>query len=728
MSTATCEDGSEVTGVPRPSDDDARSDSVRREVWPSVAAICAYILLGVTAYWPVLPDISGKLFSNASDFTQSVWFIGWVPHALAHGLNPFFSNAMYSPTGVNLADNTASPFLGLLTAPLALVWSPLVVGNLLLVLSMPISAAAAFVVLRKWQVWWPAAALGGLVYGFSPYMVGQGLGHVEMMFVPLPPFIVMTVVSILQRQGSERRLGIQLGLLIAVQYLILPEVLASVAVFTFVAVFCVALRHPSAVREMARASARPTMIALGLAAVLLAYPFWMLISGPQHVAGPHYPLQNLYHNDLLSFVVPGPLQKVSLGMRSLGSILAFLDGPTEAGGYIGVPVLILIGFLAWRSRHSSRMQLSGMLFISAVLLSLGPYLAVHGHLTHVPLPFLLLDHIPLINNVLPSRISFEIDACLAAMISFGLDDMRGTPVRDHQHHSHRGARDHGRTAIIVTGMALAVLVFTLLPQWPDSKSPVVLLPTSISRAIPTGDPVAITYPYGYDPRGYGVPTLPLLWQAQDGFRFRITGGYAFHPDPRGSGSRVPNPMSPPNLQDSLAADEQACFCLLTPVSPKLVAATRTALSRYDVRLVIVDRSVSGSGAVMELFDDALGPPKLSAGHFSLWADWHGLPTHQVFPNLLTSVLIPSNGAKLSGTTVLDAAATDYLRVTKVEFLLTDETHHSTLIAGGYLTFYGWVAKWNTTSVADGTYTLQSVAYDSAGRKSQSKGVTITVNN
>ena len=251
MSTATCEDGSEVTGVPRPSDDDARSDSVRREVWPSVAAICAYILLGVTAYRPVLPDISGKLFSNASDFTQSVWFIGWVPHALAHGLNPFFSNAMYSPTGVNLADNTASPFLGLLTAPLALVWSPLVVGNLLLVLSMPISAAAAFVVLRKWQVWWPAAALGGLVYGFSPYMVGQGLGHVEMMFVPLPPFIVMTVVSILQRQGSERRLGIQLGLLIAVQYLILPEVLASVAVFTFVAVFCVALRHPSAVREMA---------------------------------------------------------------------------------------------------------------------------------------------------------------------------------------------------------------------------------------------------------------------------------------------------------------------------------------------------------------------------------------------------------------------------------------------------------------------------------------------
>ena len=32
--------------------------------------------------------------------------------------------------------------------------------------------------------------------------------------------------------------------------------------------------------------------------------------------------------------------------------------------------------------------------------------------------------------------------------------------------------------------------------------------------------------------------------------------------------------------------------------------------------------MTGSGPVMRLFNDALGPPKLSAGHFSLWANWH----------------------------------------------------------------------------------------------------------
>jgi hypothetical protein len=225
--------------------------------------IGVYLMLGALAYWPVLPGISGRLFGLDGDFTQSVWFISWVPHALAHGLNPFFSNAMYAPVGVNLAQNTASPFLGLLTAPLALVLSPLVIGNLLLVLAMPVSATAAFVVLARWHVWGPAAALGGLIYGFSPYMVGQGLGHPELMFLPLPPLIAMTIVSILQTRGSPRRLGIQLGLLVTAQFLISSEVLAVVLVLTLLAVIYTVIRHPSSVSAAARTMARPMRIRSG---------------------------------------------------------------------------------------------------------------------------------------------------------------------------------------------------------------------------------------------------------------------------------------------------------------------------------------------------------------------------------------------------------------------------------------------------------------------------------
>ncbi len=525
-----------------------------RRVLPPTAVVATYFVLGLVAYWPVVPEISHHIFSGTGDLTLTVWYLGWVPHALTHGLNPFFSNAMFAPTGVNLAQNTEAPLLGLIAAPITWAFGPLVSTNLLLVLGMPISATAAFLVLRKWEVWGPAAALGGLIYGFSPYMVGQSFAHPVLTFVPLPPFIVMTVVSILQRRGPPRRLGIQLGLLVVAQYLISPEVLVTVAVLTGAALVFVALSSPSKVPQLARTAAGPIGISLVVAVVLLAYPVWMLLAGPQHVSGPTYPLINSYHNDLLSFVDHGLWQQVSLGMQSSwAGPLAMFESP-EYGGYVGIPVLILTGFLVWRSRHSSCMQLSAALFITSALLSLGPFLTIHGRATHVPLPFWLLGHIPLIDNVLPTRISFGMDACLAAMIAFGLDDMRATRVRDHQHGSRRQPRTQERGAIIVTGVALVVLVATQLPQWPYVKPLAPVLPTSIRQVIPPGDPVAITYPYADG----SLVTQPLLWQADDGYRFRLTGGYSFHPDPSGGGWDYTDPMSPFGLQRFLFIQENSC--------------------------------------------------------------------------------------------------------------------------------------------------------------------------
>ncbi len=373
-----------------------------------------YLVLGLVAYWPVLPGISHRLFGQTADYVLSAWFIGWVPHAIAHGLNPFFTNAMFVPTGVNLAQNTESPLLGLIGAPLTESFSPLVATNVLMVLAMPVSATAAFVVLRKWKVWLPGAALSGLLYGFSTYMVGQGSDHLVYAFVPIPPFIALTIVSILQGKGSPWRLGIQLGLLVVAQYLIAQEVLVDVAILTLIALAFVALRNPRRIQLMAAALVRPVFIALPVIAALLAYPVWMLAAGPQHSTVGAYPLGNPYRNDLLSFFAPGPLQHVSFGLRSLGQRLmvgpnplrigTFIfsgSNPDEFDAYIGVVVLALAGFLVWRSRRSLRMQLASVLFLVAAVLSLGPYLVVDARSTHLPLPFLLLAHIPLIENVLP---------------------------------------------------------------------------------------------------------------------------------------------------------------------------------------------------------------------------------------------------------------------------------------------------------------------------------------
>ena len=86
----------------------------------------------------------------------------------------------------------------------------------------------------------------------------------------------------------------------------------------------------------------------------------------------------------------------------------------------------------------------------------------------------------------------------------------------------------------------------------------------------------------------------------------------------------------------------------------------------------------------------------------------------------TSVLIPSNGATLSGSLFLDAAASDNVPITQVNYVLSGGTYNDTVISGSFPTYFGWIGGWNTTTVPNGTYTLQSVATNAADQSTPSR--------
>jgi len=92
----------------------------------------------------------------------------------------------------------------------------------------------------------------------------------------------------------------------------------------------------------------------------------------------------------------------------------------------------------------------------------------------------------------------------------------------------------------------------------------------------------------------------------------------------------------------------------------------------------------------------------------------------------TAVLLPSNGATQSGAVFLDASASP--NVTKVVFVLTGGAVWHRVISGSGATLYGWIGAWNTATVPDGTYVLQSVASYADGESGASPGLTIAVYN
>ncbi len=600
----------QVTRAPRAVE--RRAVTPTRLRFSSALVVVGYLLLGIAAYGPAYAGLSRRPFIVGPDFQQSVWFLAWIPHALAHGLNPFFSSALLAPSGVNLAQNTASPLLGLLTVPLSPFLDPMARANVLLVLAMPLSASSAFIVLRKWRVSLPAAALGGFLFGFSPYMVDQ---NVELVFLALIPLFALVIASMSRGHGSPSRLGVQFGLLTLAQYLISPEILTVVLLFAVAGVVSVVILDRSVF--VAPAAWRAFGTAAAVSAALLAYPVWMMIAGPEHFVGRPWPTINYYHSDLLSFVVPGKQQKFSLGMRSLGVRSGGPSGAAGAGGHIGILLLGIGAYLAWSSRRRLRSQIAVIILIGAAILSLGPYLAFAGRQTRIPLPFLVLDHIPLLNNILPSRICLVMFAGLAAVIAFGLDDLSARRATTERMRSRRSWKV-GHLAL-GAGVVAGVLLATPPPQEVIENSllspSAASLPLAVTRAVPADDPTALTYPYATE-----FSLQPMQWQFNDDFRFRLLGGYAYHPNLAGGPSLAPNVMTPAALQQFLVAQNHFTWYYggPLPLNRALVTITRLTLARYDVRLVIVDSHVIGSKPVEALFRSALGPPAVVDGPFSVW--------------------------------------------------------------------------------------------------------------
>jgi hypothetical protein len=94
----------------------------------------------------------------------------------------------------------------------------------------------------------------------------------------------------------------------------------------------------------------------------------------------------------------------------------------------------------------------------------------------------------------------------------------------------------------------------------------------------------------------------------------------------------------------------------------------------------------------------------------------------------TFVALPANDTTLMGAQYLDAGAS--AGVTQVTYEisggpndLVDQT-----ISGSTPTIYGWIGGWNTASVPDGTYTLNSVASYAGGVSGTSPPITVTVSN
>ena len=87
----------------------------------------------------------------------------------------------------------------------------------------------------------------------------------------------------------------------------------------------------------------------------------------------------------------------------------------------------------------------------------------------------------------------------------------------------------------------------------------------------------------------------------------------------------------------------------------------------------------------------------------------------------TSITSPANGATVSGTTTVSANASDNVGVSRVELYVDGSL-------AGTDTTSPYSFAWNTTTVANGSHSLQTRAFDAAGNSGSSSTLGVTVSN
>jgi Bacterial Ig domain len=719
---------------------DRRWSTIKRQ-WPAALCFAVYVVLAMVVYGHFGSLGPGHMTGFIGpDETDQVWWLAWTAFALPHGHNVFSAQWQNYPAGENFGVNGSMLALGVLFMPITKLFGPVVTWNIALRLAVALSASSMCLVLRRWTTWWPAAFVGGLLYGFSAYMAYSDGNYLFLVFVPLPPVIFLLLHEILVRQHwRPGRTGALLGVVCTLQFFVWSEVLASTVVMGVAAVVLFLLVSRHQVAERLRYAVRAFAYSLGVGGFLLLFPVIYALAGPQSIRGTVASPATiaLFPSDLFGAFVPSSQWAHSTQLTAIAQRSSAL--------YLGLPLVVALALFAIFLRKRRSILFAGAMALIAFVLSLGPRLWVDGHETSISLPFVVFEHRPVVGALIPVRFSLYTALFVAAMFAVGLDELWRRMRR-----SDRPAWLSPRWRIVVTVGALAALTAAVVtPLAPRHTQPTT--PTNVSsfvttaavEAIPAGS-VVLAYPYPDFSGGlyFFAPYDIMLDQAVAGMRFKLIGGYGWFPSPRGTGNiSSPSVLKPDSVQAIFdAAFHGNATAQMAPLSKSNVTALRVFLRKYDVQTVVVLPNGAYPAAVVSYVTAAIGPPVKSGGVTAWFHVKQRLLVDQVhvgtvanssaepLPKLVTDVFVPANDATLSGIAVLDAWATGYFLVTKVEFYLTSASQHDTLIGTATRTPYGWAIRWNTTTVANGTYQLQSVAYDVAGRSGHSNGITITVKN
>jgi hypothetical protein len=513
-----------------------------------VYLVAAFLFFGL----PVIGDLAHRCvcLSTTTDEGTTAWALQWWPHALLHGLNPFHPRIIYAPQGIDIAQGASMPGLALAFAPVTAIVGPLAAYNIAAILAPALAAWFAFLLCRRLTgAFWPSL-VGGWLFGFSSYMLGQEVGHLNLSLVFLVPAIVHVAVRSLAGELSTRSTAALLTLALVGQFSLSTEVFATFTLFAALSLVVAATVGGRDTRASLRSLLLPVAIAYAATAVIVSpYLYYSLQPGGPPIDPLH---AERFSDDLLAFVFPNPLSRLG-GLDFLSTVNRFTAGPVEGAAYLGVPLLALVALTVRAHWRQIEVRTMGLMLPIVLVCSLGAYLHVDGTVS-IRLPWDLVHRLPLLGLALPARFVLYATLIVGVLAAIGLSGRKPVPW-----------------VLAVLGVA-SLWPATNYPFWHSTPEVPALFSTDAYKRVLHPDDVVLVLPVGIDGNS-------MLWQAEAHLGFTMASGYVVPPN-------APDPYSSSPIHPTLTYN--------APVPHELRAAANFIAAHHVTVAVLSLEGAPGS--------------------------------------------------------------------------------------------------------------------------------------
>ncbi|MBI5650539.1 MAG: hypothetical protein HZC40_08870 [Chloroflexi bacterium] len=439
--------------------------------------LIAYTVIAVALSFPLALNFATAIPGVEGDAPSFVWALGWMQRALELGENPFRTDFVFYPLGGATQLMWAISLIAILALPLQAAFGLIVAHNAMYLIATVLTAYGTFLLAREVlasripkpkfapdratlppfqtllivqfiaqqralanlkskienQKLIFAAFVAGLVFAFAPLRLGYGLAFLNLFNTQFIPVYVLFLIRATRR--AHRRDALIAGLFLGLNAYIDFQIAAFLILFTALYATYVLI---AGWRE-ARSKFVGWIVGwltTGALALAIAAPMLAILANDFALEGGNYirvfPIKYSADRsyDLLSYIAPHaqsalyantPLKVIGVNAGANANDTSALSPDRQAFiGYAALALALYATITRWR-----RARFWFFVALAFALFSLGPSLHVFGRDVGVPLPFLALHEIPIINHIrIPMRYGVIVAFAIAMLVGIAISDFR----------------------------------------------------------------------------------------------------------------------------------------------------------------------------------------------------------------------------------------------------------------------------------------------------------------